>query len=133
MDNNLINFENKEFGEIRTVDIEGKPHFIAKDIAKALGYKNINDAILRHCRWVVKHDIPHPQNNTKTIEMSIIPEGDVYRLITNSKLPTAEKFEKWVFDEVLPSVRKHGAYLTPKMIVNNIICFLKNRKHILTF
>ena len=104
-------FTNPEFGNIRTLEIEdGKVLFCASDVASALGYSNKSDAISRHCRCIVKHDTPHPQSPDKTIEMSFIPEGDVYRLIANSKLPNAVKFESWVFDEVLPTIRKTGSY-----------------------
>ncbi len=109
--NEIKIFENKEFGKVRTTEVEGKVYFVASDTAKALGYKNVNDAILRHCRWVVKRDIPHPQSRDKTIEVNVIPEGDIYRLVSNSELPSAEKFESWVFDEVLPSIRKTGGYV----------------------
>ena len=108
--NELMLFNNKEFGEIRGVEIEGKPYVVASDVAKALGYKRPNDAISQHCKYTVKHRIPHPQNKTKTLEVNIIPEGDVYRLIIKSKLPSAQKFEEWVMDEVLPSLRKTGKY-----------------------
>lgn len=108
----IISFNNELFGEIRTVRIENEPYFVATDIAKALEYKDTTNAIKQHCKWVVKHHIPHPQSKTKTLEVNIIPEGDMYRLITNSELPSAEKFERWVFDEVLPSIREHGAYMT---------------------
>lgn len=112
--NELKIFENAEFGEIRTtIEENDKVLFCGSDIAKALGYSNTSDAISKHCRYIVKCDTPHPQSKDKMIEMSFIPEGDVYRLITHSKLPAAEKFERWVFDEVLPSIRKHGAYMTP--------------------
>ena len=63
-------------------------------------------------RDVVKRDAPHPQSPDRKISMTFIPEGDLYRLIVHSKLPSAEQFEQWVFDEVLPTIRKHGAYLT---------------------
>ena len=66
----------------------------------------------RHCRYIVKRYTPHPQSPNKQIEINFVPEGDVYRLITHSKLPAAEKFEKWVFDEVLPSIRKTGGYIS---------------------
>lgn len=102
-------FKNDEFGQIRTVEVEGKPYFVASDIAKALGYKRPSDAVSAHCRYTVKHSISHPQSKNKIMEVNIIPEGDMYRLITNSELPSAEKFESWVFDEVLPTIRKHGA------------------------
>lgn len=110
--NKLMKFENKQFGEIRMVEIENKPYFIASDVAKSLGYKNSREAVKQHCRWVAKHDIPHPQSKNKTLQVNIIPEGEMYRLITNSELENAEKFEKWVFDEVLPQIRKTGTYMT---------------------
>lgn len=114
--NELQIFNNNQFGEIRTTEDNGKVLFCGADVAKALGYARPNDAINAHCRCTVKCRIPHPQAPDKEIEMSFIPEGDVYRLITHSKLPTAEKFERWVFDEVLPSIRKHGMYATPTTI-----------------
>lgn len=107
-------FKNEEFGEIRTLEIDGKPYFVASDIAKALGYKRPNDAISVHCRYTVKHSIPHPQSKTKMLNVNIIPEGDMYRLIAHSELPYAEKFESWIYDEVLPTIRKTGGY------VNNV-------------
>ena len=106
-------FRNEQFGEVRTIEENGKPLFCGSDVARALGYARPNDAIVDHCRCTVKRRIPHPQSPDKEIEISFIPEGDVYRLIVRSKLPSAEKFERWVFDEVLPTIRKHGAYLTP--------------------
>jgi len=109
--NELQIFQNNEFGEIRTVDFEGKVYFVARDVATALGYSNTKDAILRHCKGVVKHDL---LTNGGKQEMNIIPEGDMYRLIANSKLEAAEKFERWVFDEVLPTIRKTGKYEAPK-------------------
>ena len=78
------------------IEIDDKPYFVATDIAKALGYKDTTNAIKQHCRWVVKHKVPHPQSKNKTLEVNVIPEGDMYRLITNSELPSAEKFESWV-------------------------------------
>lgn len=109
-------FRNPEFGSIRTLDEEGKVLFCASDVAKALGYSNAPDAVKRHCRYIVKRDIPHPQAPDKTIEVIFIPEGDVYRLITHSNLPDAEKFEHWLFDDMLPTLRKTGSYsITPKM------------------
>lgn len=104
-------FEKEEFGQIRTVDIDGTVYFIASDVAKALGYVNDRDAISRHCRWVVKHDIPHPQSKTKTLGVNVIPKGDVVRLAAQSELPDAEKFESWIFDEVIPSVLDNGGYI----------------------
>lgn len=103
---------------MKVVEINSKPYFVANDIAKSLGYKDTTNAVKQHCRWVVKHHIPHPQSKTKTIEVNVIPEGDMYRLITNSELEGAEKFESWVFDEVLPSIRKHGMYATDELLDN---------------
>lgn len=108
--NTLTVFENETFGSIRTLDEDGKVLFCGNDVAKALGYTNPRDALNRHCRCVVKRDVPHPQSHDKTIEMSFIPEGDIYRLAAKSELPGAEKFESWIFDEVLPTIRKTGAY-----------------------
>lgn len=109
-------FKNEEFGQVRTIVIDEKPYFCANDVAKALGYSNSSKAVGDHCRYITKRYVPHPQSKSKQIEMSFIPEGDVYRLIVRSKLQSAEKFERWVFDEVLPSIRKHGAYMTEQTI-----------------
>lgn len=108
--NEMQVFQNSEFGELGVLEIEGKPYFPANRCAKVLGYKRPNDALHAHCRYTAKYRIPHPQNPSKEIEVNFIPEGDLYRLITHSKLPAAERFEKWVFDEVLPSIRKTGGY-----------------------
>ncbi len=111
--NELMIFNNPEFGEIRTIEEDGKVLFCGSDVAKALGYAKPQNAIDRHCKGALKRGIPHPQSPDKTIEMNFIPEGDIYRLAAKSELPGAERFESWIFDEVLPSIRKHGAYLTP--------------------
>lgn len=109
--NGIQIFNNPEFGSIRTLEIDGKPYFVGKDIADMLGYSNSRRALKDHCRWVTFRYVPHPQNPEKEIGMSFIPESDIYRLIVRSKLPAAEKFERWVFDEVLPSIRKSGGYI----------------------
>ena len=114
--NELKVFSNPDFGEVRTLEENGEVLFCGTDVAKALGYSNPRDALARHCRCVVKRDVPHPQTPDKKLEMIFIHEGDVYRLIARSKLPSAERFERWVFDEVLPSIRKHGAYMTPETL-----------------
>lgn len=106
-------FKSEEFGEVRTVQAKDKIYFVGKDIAKALGYNKPTDAVSRHCKGVLKMGIP---SNGGIQEMSVISEGDVYRLISRSKLPSAEKFETWVFDEVLPTIRKHGAYMTDEVL-----------------
>lgn len=110
--NEIKVFENAQFGSVRThTDENGKVTFCGKDVAEALGYTNARKAILDHCKekGVTKR---YTLTNGGKQELSFIDEGNLYRLITHSKLPSAEKFESWVFDEVLPSIRKHGAYMT---------------------
>ena len=111
MENMMASFSSKEFGQIRVIQENGKCLFCASDVAKALGYAKPENAIGRHCRCTLKRGTPHPQSPNKMMEMVFIPEGDVYRLIVHSKLPAAVRFERWVFDEVLPTIRKHGGYL----------------------
>ena len=106
-------FDNPDFGEIRTLFENGTALLCGNDVAKVLGYSNPSKALSGHCRCVTKRYIPHPQSPDKTIEMSFIPESDLYRLIFSSKLPSAEKFTDWVTEEVLPSIRKTGEYKTP--------------------
>ena len=108
-------FENQEFGSIRVLQEAGKTFFCASDVAKALGYVNPYAAVKRHCRGsltkregVVQKVNQYGDAGEQVVEISFITEGDVYRLIVHSKLPSAERFEHWVFDEVLPSIRKHG-------------------------
>lgn len=113
MNNELEIFENEEFGEIRTLLIDEKPYFVANDVARSLGYASPKDAISRHCKGALKHRYLTEGGNQ---EIKIIPEGDVYRLIVKSKLPSAQKFESWVMDEVLPTIRKHGVYMTEQTI-----------------
>lgn len=108
--NELQIFNNEEFGQVRTVEIEGKPYFVGKDVANALGYSNPRDAISRHCKGVVKRDTFKEGGQ----QIALISEGDMYRLIAHSKLESAERFESWVFDEVLPTLRKTGSYEMPK-------------------
>lgn len=115
--NELQFFNSEEFGEIRTAEIDGKPYFVGTDVAKALGYSNPRDAVSRHCKGVVKRDTP---TSSGIQSMSYINEGDLYRLIMKSKLPSAEKFESWVMDEVLPTIRKTGSYQKPLTTVEQI-------------
>lgn len=112
--------QNEEFGEVSLLEENGNILFSASDVARVLGYSNPRDAILRHCRCVVKRDVPHPQSNSKFLEVNFISEPDVYRLICGSKLESAVRFERWVFDEVLPSIRKHGVYMTPEVIAQTL-------------
>lgn len=108
MNNEMQIFKNSEFGELGVLEIDGKPYFPAAACAKALGYKRPADAITAHCKGSVKYRVLTKGGEQ---ELKFLPEGDLYRLITHSKLPAAERFEKWVFDEVLPSIRKHGGYI----------------------
>jgi anti-repressor protein len=102
-------FSNPEFGKLGVITIDGKSYFPATKCALKLGYNNTKDAIIRHCRGVVKHDLIDKLGRTQ--ELNFIPEGDLYRLIIRSKLPAAERFERWVFDEVLPQIRQTGGYI----------------------
>lgn len=113
---NIQIFQNPDFGTVRTLEEAGAVLFCANDVAKALGYARPRDAVASHCRYTVKRSTPHPQAPDKLIEMSFIPESDLYRLVFSSKLPTAEKFTDWVTAEVLPTIRKHGAYMTPETL-----------------
>ena len=106
--NDLKIFISDEFGEIRTIEVDGKPYFVGVDIARALGYSNPSKAIIQHCKGITKLGIPSKGGNQET---NCIPEGDLYRLIVHSELESAERFETWVFDEVLPSIRKNGGYI----------------------
>lgn len=109
---NLTVFQNSEFGSVRTlIEEDGTVLFCASDVANILGYARPNDAVRVHCRATVKRSTPI---SGKEQEINFIPESDVYRLIIRSKLPEAEKFEKWVVEEVLPSIRKTGSYSTKK-------------------
>lgn len=116
-------FENSEFGKVRTViKDDGTYLFCGVDVAKILGYKNTRDAVAKHCKSpsVVKCD---SSIGTK-IDINFIPESDVYRLVMRSKLPTAERFQDWVCEDVLPTLRKHGAYTiglkgTPSCMIDN--------------
>lgn len=106
-------FSSEQFGSLRTYEEDGQILFCGKDVAKALGYKNPNKAIGDHCRGITKR-YPIQDSLGRTQEAVFITEPDLYRLITHSKLPTAEKFERWVFEEVLPAIRRTGGYMVAK-------------------
>lgn len=110
--NALQIFENPEFGKIRTVEIDGFPWLVGKDVAQALGYTDTFGALKKH---VDEEDKQNCQNDSFETPrgMTIINESGLYSLVLSSKLPTARKFKRWVTSEVLPTVRKHGAYMTP--------------------
>lgn len=121
MENKLEIFKNKEFGEIRTIEEEGKVLFCGSDVAKALGYANSNKAINDHCRAITKRSTPI---SGKMQEINFITESDLYRLIVSSKLESAQKFESWVFDEILPTIRKTGGYVaSEELFVNTYLPF----------
>ena len=101
-------FENPEFGKLRTIEINGAPWFVAKDIAAALGYSDTAKAIRMHCKGVDVLSIP---TDGGLQSVRIIPESDLYRLILKSHLHSAEKFQDWVTEDVLPSIRKTGRYV----------------------
>lgn len=109
--NELQIFNSPEFGEIRTIEENGKVMFCGSDVARALGYVKPQNAISTHCKGALKRGTLTERGMQQLL---FILEGDLYRLIVNSKLPSAEKFERWIFDEVLPAIRKHGAYMTPE-------------------
>lgn len=107
--NDLKIYENKEFGEIRTVNIDGEPWFVGKDVAAALGYNNPQKAIRDH---VDDEDVT--VNKTFTVNgtmATLINESGLYSLVISSKLPNAKRFKRWVTSEVLPSIRKNGGYI----------------------
>ena len=106
-------FDNPEFGQMRILREGDKYLFCANDAAVALGYSNPRAALQRHCKGVAKRDTITPGG---VQSLSYIPEGDLYRLIIHSKLPSAEKFEHWVFEEVLPCIRKTGGYMTDNLL-----------------
>lgn len=131
--NELKVFENQEFGKVRTIVRDGEPWFVGKDVAAALGYSNTKDAISSHIdnedkTIIQRSEIATIQNSIPKSELSInfvsadipnrgltiINESGLYSLVMSSKLPSAKKFKRWVTNEVLPSIRKHGGYLTPQ-------------------
>lgn len=109
-------FNHHTFGNLDVIVVDGKEMFGATQVAKALGYSNPHDAINRHCKkdGLVKREVADSLGRSQ--EMNFISEGNLYRLITHSKLPECERFENWVFEEVIPSIRKHGAYMTPEAL-----------------
>lgn len=110
MTNDIQIFNSPEFGQIRTLEKNGVVLFCGSDVAKSLGYVNPSKALSDHCKGVTKCYTP---TEGGVQEMSFIPESDLYRLAFGSRLPTAEKFTDWVTSEVLPTIRKTGAYMTP--------------------
>lgn len=116
MTNEIKVFENKEFGTVRTVEVNGEPWFVGKDVAEILGYVDTNKAVAMHV------DEEDKKLNDKTSPSfgqrgtTLINESGLYGLILSSKLPTAKKFKHWVTSEILPDIRRHGAYMTNEVI-----------------
>lgn len=106
-------FENLEFGKVRVSVVDGEPMFCLADVAKSLGYSNPAKAVIDHCKGVTVLETP-TKSGVQPIKYG--KEGEVYRLTMKSKLPNAEKFQDWVCNEVLPSIRKHGAYMTDNVL-----------------
>lgn len=123
--NDLKVFENKEFGSIRTVQIDNEPYFVGKDVAEILGYSNTKDAIATHVDAEDRTVIQRSENATLEIPnrgLTVINESGLYSLILSSKLPTAKKFKRWVTAEVLPTIRKTGGYVSNEdMFINTYL------------
>ncbi len=117
MENKIEIFNNEEFGQIRTIQKNGEVWFVGKDIATALGYSNPSNAVVTHVddddKTTYLNQVSGSNYKSKT---TIINESGLYSLVLSSKLPSAKKFKRWITSEVLPSIRKHGAYLTPDKI-----------------
>lgn len=112
--NKIKEFFNEKFGTVRTVEINGIIHFYGIDIAKALGYSNASKAVLTHCKKILKKTLETSNSqNGKTVKgkVSLITKSDIYRLIVRSDLKSTDEFESWIFDEVLPTIERTGAYI----------------------
>ena len=117
--NEIEIFKNPEFGEIRTLTIDGEPWFVGKDVAERLGYSNTKDALTRHVDAEDKRQgdgvvIRDPMGREQ--HPVIINESGLYSLVLSSKLPTAKAFKRWVTSEVIPAIRKHGVYAVDKLL-----------------
>ena len=110
---NLQVFKNSRFGEIRTIEENGQVLFCGSDVAKALGYTNPTKAINDHCKGITERRANDSLGRQQI--MKFIPEGDIYRLAAKSELPGAVEFERWIFDEVLPTIRRTGTYSAKPM------------------
>ena len=108
MNDGILTVSNSEFGKLEILMEDGKELFPATECAKMLGYSNPGEAVRRHCQGCVKRTVVDAMEHRQIV--NYIPEGDLYRLIIRSRLPAAQKFEKWLFDEVLPELRRTGGY-----------------------
>lgn len=116
--NELKVFENSEFGAIRTLEQDGEPWFVGKDVATILGYGNSRDAMLKHVDSEDKDDVAIRDTIGRMQKVVAINESGLYSLVLSSKLPAAKKFKRWVTSEVLPSLRKHGLYAAEELLDN---------------
>ena len=137
MNNGLINFHHEMFGDIRAIEKDGEPWFVGKDVAEALGYSNARDALAKHVdnedkKILTSQNATLEKLNIPNRGLTIINESGLYSLVLCSKLPQAKVFKHWVTAEVLPSIRRHGAYATAPTIEKIIaspefgIALLKN-------
>lgn len=114
--NDIQIFKNNEFGEIRAVEINGEGWLVGKDIAEILQYKETHKAISRHVDEDDRMKYPVTDNLGRMQDTWVINESGFYSLVLSSEMKEARKFKRWVTKEILPSIRKHGAYMTPKVI-----------------
>ena len=137
--NGLKVFTNEDFGDVAVISIDNKPYFEGIKVARILGYKNPNDAIKRHCKYpgIVFHDTRvqtgRRRDGTESfqiVQRAFISEGNLYRLIVKSKKEEAEKFESWVMDEVLPSIRNDGGYVNDETFLVKVLdSYLKQKNY----
>lgn len=116
LENKLQIFRNSEFGEVRVVEINNEPWFVGKDVAENLGYAKARNAISAHVDSEDKKEAPIQGDLGGVQQMTVVNESGLYSLILRSKLESAKKFKKWVTSEVLPSIRKHRAYMTDNLV-----------------
>ena len=111
-------YKNAEVGSVRTTTIAGQPYFVGKDVADILGYSNTRKALIDHVDKEDKDDVTIRDAIGRNQTMIAINESGLYSLILSSKMPNAKKFKRWVTNEVLPAIRKHGLYATDDLIAN---------------
>lgn len=115
MKNEMMIFNNEQFGQVRVIEIDGEGWLVGKDVAELLGYKNTRDALHKHVDEEDKSEVAI-HDGSQNRNMVVINESGLYSLVLRSKLPQAKKFRHWVTSEVLPSIRKHGAYMTEQTL-----------------
>lgn len=113
--NDIKIFNNPEFGDVRAVEVNGEPYFVGKDAAEILGYSNTRDALAKHVDEEDKAEVAI-HDGSQNRNMVVINESGLYSLILSSKLPNAKQFKRWVTGEILPSIRRHGAYMTDDVL-----------------